>query len=246
MKVSIITVAYNSQSTIEETIQSVLSQDYSAIEYIVIDGGSSDGTVDLIKKYQANIDYFVSEPDQGIYDAMNKGVDAATGELIGILNSDDVYANNKVISDLVNQVKGHDAVYGDLVYVKANDLNKIKRVWKSGNYKTGSFFKGWMPSHPTFFVKKACYTNFGSYDTRLKSAADYELMLRFILKNNISISYLPKVVVKMRLGGVSNVSFKNRYLANREDKLAWKLNGLRPGFATFLLKPLRKITQFRI
>ena len=246
MKVSIITVAYNSQSTIEETIQSVLSQDYSAIEYIVIDGGSSDGTVDLIKKYQANIDYFVSEPDQGIYDAMNKGVDAATGELIGILNSDDVYANNKVISDLVNQVKGHDAVYGDLVYVKANDLNKIKRVWKSGNYKTGSFVKGWMPPHPTFFVKKACYTNLGSYDTRLKSAADYELMLRFILKNNISISYLPKVVVKMRLGGVSNVSFKNRYLANREDKLAWKLNGLRPRFVTFLLKPLRKITQFRI
>jgi glycosyltransferase involved in cell wall biosynthesis len=150
MKVSIITVAYNSESTIEETIQSVLSQDYFAIEYIVIDGGSNDGTLDLIKKYQAKIDYFISEPDQGIYDAMNKGVRASSGELIGILNSDDVYNNKTIISELVDKVKDYDAVYGDLVYVKPNNLNKIKRVWKSGNYKSSSFIRGWMPPHPHF------------------------------------------------------------------------------------------------
>ncbi|MDG2370730.1 MAG: glycosyltransferase family 2 protein [Flavobacteriales bacterium] len=246
MKISIITVSFNSAQTIEDTIQSVLSQDYNDIEYIIIDGDSSDKTIEIVNRYKADIQYFLSEPDNGIYDAMNKGVKASKGDVIGILNSDDVYENSSVISNIVKSLKNSDAVYADLVYVQQNNLNHIKRHWKSGKYKIGSFLNGWMPPHPTFFVKKMCYQKYGLYNTSLKSAADYELMLRFIHKNKIKVEYFNGVVVKMRLGGVSNLSFTNRLKANREDRLAWKINNLNPSLFTFLLKPLRKITQFRI
>ena len=246
MKVSIITVSYNSAKTIEETIHSVLNQDYKNIEYIVIDGASSDNTVEIINRYKADIAHVVSEPDKGIYDAMNKGIKIATGNLIGILNSDDVYENSSVISNIISALEGNDAVYADLVYVQQNNLNRIKRVWKSGKYKVNSFLYGWMPPHPTFFVKKECYTKYGLYNTNLNSAADYELMLRFIHKNKITVGYYENVIVKMRLGGVSNATIKNRFKANREDKLAWKINNLKPKSFTFLLKPLRKLKQIRI
>ena len=246
MKVSIITVSYNSAKTIEETIHSVLNQGYKNIEYIVIDGASSDNTVEIINRYKADIAHVVSEPDKGIYDAMNKGIKIATGNLIGILNSDDVYENSSVISNIINTLEGNDAVYADLVYVQQNNLNRIKRVWKSGKYKVNSFLYGWMPPHPTFFVKKECYTKYGLYNTNLNSAADYELMLRFIHKNKITVGYYDNVIVKMRLGGVSNATIKNRFKANREDKLAWKINNLKPKSFTFLLKPLRKLKQIRI
>ena len=246
MKVSIITVSYNSAKTIEETIHSVLNQDYKNIEYIVIDGASADKTVEIINRYKADIAHVVSEPDKGIYDAMNKGIKIATGNLIGILNSDDVYQNSSVISDIINALEGNDAVYADLVYVQQNNLNRIKRVWKSGKYKVDSFLYGWMPPHPTFFVKKECYTKYGLYNTNLNSAADYELMLRFIHKNKITVGYYENVIVKMRLGGVSNITIKNRFKANREDKLAWKINNLKPKSFTFILKPLRKLKQIRI
>ena len=246
MKVSIITVSYNSEKTIEDTIQSVISQDYQDIEYIIIDGASSDATKSIIDNYKTDISCFISEPDAGIYDAMNKGVNASNGDLIGILNSDDVYSNSFVVSDMVNALGNSDAVYADLVYVDFNNLDKVKRVWKSGRFKKGAFYFGWMPPHPTFFVKKECYLNFGLYSLSLRSAADYELMLRFIHKNNIRVSYLPEIIVKMRVGGVSNISLKNRILANREDKKAWKINNIRPKAFTFFLKPLRKLSQFRI
>ena len=246
MKVSIITVSYNSEKTIEDTIQSVISQDYQDIEYIIIDGASSDATKSIIDNYKTDISCFISEPDAGIYDAMNKGINASNGDLIGILNSDDVYSNSFVVSDMVNALGNSDAVYADLVYVDFNNLDKVKRVWKSGRFKKGAFYFGWMPPHPTFFVKKECYLNFGLYSLSLRSAADYELMLRFIHKNNIRVSYLPEIIVKMRVGGVSNISLKNRILANREDKKAWKINNIRPKAFTFFLKPLRKLSQFRI
>ena len=246
MKVSIITVSYNSEKTIEDTIQSVISQDYQDIEYIIIDGASSDATKSIIDNYKTDISCFISEPDAGIYDAMNKGINASNGDLIGILNSDDVYSNSSVVSDMVNALGKSDAVYADLVYVDFNNLDKVKRVWKSGRFKKGAFYFGWMPPHPTFFVKKECYLNFGLYSLVLRSAADYELMLRFIHKNNIKVSYLPKIIVKMRVGGVSNISLKNRILANREDKKAWKINNVKPKAFTFFLKPLRKLSQFRI
>lgn len=245
MKVSIITVAYNSDQTIEDTIKSVLSQDFSEIEYIIIDGGSTDRTIDIINRYKDKIATIVSEPDQGIYDGMNKGVALATGDIVGILNSDDFYSNNGVISSVVSQFKdGVDAVYADLVYVDQLQTEKIIRKWISGEYVHGAFKKGWMPPHPTLFVKNEIYKNYGSYSLELKSAADYEFMLRVIHKHKINLNYLPEIIVKMRAGGVSNASFKNRINANKEDRLAWKMNGLKPGKLTFIRKPLSKIKQF--
>jgi glycosyltransferase involved in cell wall biosynthesis len=245
MKVSIITVSYNSEKTIEDTIKSVLAQDYPNIEYLIIDGASKDGTLQIVQKYQDKIANVVSEKDKGIYDAMNKGIALATGEIIGILNSDDFYADSTVISSIVAQFTPTiDAVYADLVYVDANDTNRITRLWKSGNYNQGDFKKGWMPPHPTFFVKSECYQKYGNYSLQLKSAADYELMLRLIHKEQIKINYLPKVIVKMRTGGASNASLKNRIRANKEDRMAWRMNGLKPGFFTFVRKPISKIIQF--
>ena len=246
MKVSVITICFNSQDTIEDTIKSVISQDYKDIEYIIVDGNSKDNTKIIIQKYKSKLAYYISEPDLGIYDAMNKGIAASCGDVIAILNSDDVYAFKSVVSEMVNALGNNDAVYADLVYVGSNNLNSVKRAWKAGSYKKGLFYFGWMPPHPTFFVKKKCYDELGTYSLDLNTSSDYELMLRFIHKFNISISYLQKTIVKMRLGGASNASIKNRLLANREDKKAWKINGLKPKAYTFLLKPLRKLNQFRI
>jgi len=244
MKVSIITIAYNSSETIEDTIKSVVAQDYSNVEYVIIDGGSTDETLSIIDKYKDSISTIVSEPDKGIYDAMNKGVQNATGDIIGILNSDDIYANDSVISDIVKAIGSRDSVYADLVYVDRENTEKINRYWQSGEYKDGLFKKGWMPPHPTFFLKKSCYDKFGTYNLKLKSAADYELMLRMLHKHKISVAYLPKIITKMRVGGQSNVTLKNRLKANKEDRMAWTINDLRPGPLTLTMKPVRKIGQF--
>lgn len=244
MKISIITIAYNSEETIEDTIVSVINQSYKNIEYIIIDGGSTDGTLSIIEKYKDKITIVVSEPDKGIYDAMNKGVENATGELVGILNSDDFYANNDVISNIAKNIGENDSIYADLVYVDRENPEKIIRYWKSGNYKPNAFIKGWMPPHPTFFLKKSIYNKFGNYNLTLKSAADYELMLRMIHKEKISITYFPEVITKMRVGGQSNASLNNRLKANKEDRMAWQINNLTPEFYSLYLKPLRKITQF--
>lgn len=225
---------------------SVISQTYSNIEFIVIDGKSTDGTLAIINKYKNQITTFISENDNGFYDAINKGIELANGEYIAILNSDDFYVNTTIIEDVVNIfIKNNvDAVYGDLQYVDKLNTNIITRNWVSQNYTDGMFCKGWMPPHPAFFVKKCCYDRFGKFNLQLKSAADYELMLRFIHVNKIEVAYLPKVLVKMRVGGMSNSSIWNRIKANREDKLAWKINGVKPHFLTFILKPLSKIKQF--
>lgn len=244
MKVSIITIAYNSAETIEDTIKSVVSQRYPDIEYIIIDGGSTDQTLSIVERYKSDIAKVISEPDKGIYDAMNKGVANATGELIGILNSDDIYADEQVISDIVEQIGDKDAIYADLVYVKRDALDEVTRYWKSGEYKDGDFLKGWMPPHPTFFLRKDCYDKFGTYNLKLKSAADYECMLRMIHKYQVSLAYLPRVITKMRVGGQSNVTVNNRVKANKEDRMAWEINGLKPRFYTLYLKPLRKVGQF--
>lgn len=243
MKVSIITIAYNSEETIEDTIKSVVEQSYTNIEYIIIDGGSKDGTLGIVDRYKDGISKIVSEPDKGIYDAMNKGVNSATGDLVGILNSDDLYAHPDVVSKVVTSIGDKDGLYADLVYVDRENTDQVTRYWKSGEYQSGAFKKGWMPPHPTFFVRKSCYEQFGTYSLELRSAADYELMLRFIHKNQISLAYLPETIIKMRVGGQSNVTLKNRLAANKEDRMAWKMNGLNPGLAT-VRKPLSKLTQF--
>ncbi len=245
-KLSIITVAYNSQSTIRQTIESVLSQDYDNIEYIIIDGGSTDWTLDIVKNYKDKIGYFVSETDDGIYDAMNKGINAATGDIIGILNSDDFYPNNFVISNVVKTFlnRGCDAVYGDLVYVKQNDASKIVRYWQSGMYTIKKIKNGWMLPHPTFFVKKEMYERYGYYNTDLRSAADYEMILKLLYKRNINVFYIPMILVKMRMGGASNSSIMNRLRANKEDGLAWTKNQLNKPMFVRIKKPLQKIRQF--
>jgi glycosyltransferase involved in cell wall biosynthesis len=246
LKISIITVAYNAQKSIEDTIQSVIGQTYKNIEYIIIDGNSTDNTLNICNSYKDNIHTIVSEKDKGIYDAMNKGVALATGDIIGVLNADDFYIDSNVIRKVAERFNSEqcDGVYADLVYVDGDDTSKITRTWTSGEYKNNSFLKGWMPPHPTFFVKQECYKAYGNYSLNLKSAADYELMLRMIHKHKIKLSYLNEITVKMRVGGVSNSSLKNRVNANKEDREAWRMNDLKPGLFTLIRKPLSKVFQF--
>lgn len=246
MKVSIITVVYNGAEHIRDCIESVLSQTYPDIEYIIIDGKSSDGTVAIVQSYGTKIAQFVSEPDKGLYDAMNKGIRMATGEVIGLLNADDFYRHDQVISNMVSLIEktGCDAVYGDMLYVDRNDTQKLKRYWRSGWYSDNAFKWGWMPGHLSFFAKRTLYETCGLFRLDMKSAADYELLLRFIHKHKAKLSYMNEVTIVMRAGGISNSSLSNRLRANREDKLAWELNGIQPYFFTLWLKPLRKIRQY--
>lgn len=248
MKVSIITVVFNSKDTIEHTIESVLTQNYKNIEYIIIDGGSTDGTVDIIKKYEKRLAYWVSESDDGLYDAMNKGIRAATGDIVGILNSDDMYADSSVIEESVNIISKEkvDTCYGDLVYVDKDNTQKVIRQWKSGNFLKDRFKRGWMPPHPTFLVRIEIYQKYGLFNTNFSIAADYELMLRFLYKLGCSTAYIPKVLVKMRTGGNSSPSLANTIKANIECYRAWKVNGLNPNPFIFIIKPLSKFSQYKL
>lgn len=245
MKVSLITVCYNSVKTIGHTIETVLSQDYGNIEYVIKDGGSSDGTLELLSKFGDKIKV-VSKPDKGIYDAMNQGLELVTGDVIGIINSDDFFPDNKVISRVVAEFEKSNAgaVYGDLEYVEAEDTSKITRKWQAKAYDKSKFLKGWMPPHPTFFLRKEFYEKFGLFKPEFKSAGDYELMLRMLYKEGVEASYVPHVQMKMRAGGVSNVSLKNRIRANKEDRRAWKINGIKPKWYTLWQKPLSKVFQW--
>jgi glycosyltransferase involved in cell wall biosynthesis len=200
MKVSIITVSYNSQDTIEDTINSVLAQSYKDIEYIIVNGKSTDNTLDIVNKYRDKISNIISEPDKGIYDAMNKGIRLATGDIVGILNSDDLYVDSKVISKIVKNIEKNkaDCCWGNLVYVDKSDTNKIIRNWKSCEYKESLFKVGWAPPHPTFFVKKWIYEKYGLFDLNFPISADYEIMLRFLEKYKIKSCYIPEILVKMR------------------------------------------------
>ena len=226
-------------------MSSIASQSYSNIEHIIVDGLSSDNTIEIVRQFP-HVSRCISEKDEGIYFAMNKGIEMATGDVIGILNADDVYAHNDVLSNVMALFENPstDAVYGDLDFVDSNDISKVKRSWRSGAFKKNSFYEGWMPPHPTFFVRKNLYLNFGYFNTSLTSSADYELMLRLLEKNKITPTYLKDILVKMRYGGKSTASMKNRLVANYEDRMAWRLNGLKPHFFTLILKPLKKIKQF--
>lgn len=244
-KITIITAGYNSAATIRDTLQCIASQTYSNIEHIIIDGASKDKTLEIVGEFP-HVAKVISERDHGIYDAMNKGIQLATGDIIGILNSDDFYSNNEILQIVADTfIKNEvDTCYADLQYVNEKNTSRIVRNWISGDFKRSNFLKGWMPPHPTFFVKKEIYQKYGCFDLELNSAADYELMLRLLYKNKVSTKYIPKVLVKMRNGGQSNASIKNRLKANKEDKLAWKKNGLEPKFYTTFLKPIRKINQY--
>ena len=245
LKVSIITATYNSSKTVLDTLHSLQKQSYPHIEHIIIDGLSTDNTIELIQSTNFKGDIH-SGKDKGIYDAMNKGLGFAKGDIVGILNSDDFYAEETIIEEVVslfNQT-GCDTVYGDLVYVDGVDTSNIKRMWVSGSYERKNFLNGWMPPHPTFFVRKELYDKYGLFNISLWGAADYELMLRFLYKHGAKAAYLPKVLVNMRIGGQSNTSLINRLRANLEDRKAWKLNDIKPHWYTLFLKPLRKLNQF--
>jgi glycosyltransferase involved in cell wall biosynthesis len=217
MKISIITVCFNSEKTIKDTLVSVSNQKGVEVEHVIVDGASKDNTLEIIKNYRT-VSKLISEPDKGIYDAMNKGIALATGEIIGTLNADDFYYDDNVLKEVekVFLEPSVEACYGDLVYIKQDDINQIVRFWKSRDYKEGLFKSGWMPAHPTFFVRKNVYDRLGGFKLDYRIAADFELLFRFIEQNNIKTKYIPNVMVKMRLGGTTNKSFKNIWIQNRE------------------------------
>ncbi|MBS1504089.1 MAG: glycosyltransferase, partial [Bacteroidetes bacterium] len=230
--------------TIERCITSVLRQKFNNIQYIVIDGGSTDDTLKVIDRYRGNIDYYVSEPDNGIYDAMNKGIKAAAGDIIGTINADDYFADDEVLSNVAHAFSTltNDVLYGDLDFVDNDE--KVVRKWRSGAYKKGLFNYGWMPPHPTFYCRRELFEKYGNYSLEYGSAADYELMLRFIHAHKARVFYLDKVMIKMITGGVSNKSLKNRLKAMYYDLKAMRTNHILFPYLTILLKPGRKVTQF--
>ena len=244
LKISLITVVYNAHSSIKRCIESVIAQNYTNVEYIIIDGGSTDGTLQIIEQYKPYIDIFLSETDNGIYDAMNKGIQLATGDIVGTLNSDDFFADNDVLTYIAKGFEQNktDIVYGNLDYIDLKE--KIIRKWKSGEYKEGLFNWGWMPPHPAFYCKRKLFEQLGAYNLQYGTAADYELMSRFIHLNKISTYYLNKTIVKMSLGGASNKAFVNRYKAWIFDYKAMRKNEVLFPLFAIVLKPLRKVVQY--
>lgn len=248
--VSIVTVVFNGAVTLEDTIRSVLQQTYDNIEYIIIDGGSSDGTLDIIRKYEAQVDYWVSEPDAGIYDAMNKGIAHATGDYVGTLNADDFFADSHVVQKIVERLLADklDAVFSELDVVDPGNLAHVLRKYRVAKFDTFMLRMGVMPAHPTFYCRRSCYEKLGTapYRTDYHIAADFELLLRLLLTQNISWGYLPETTVKMRAGGVSSAGYRSKLLLNREVIRACEENGLYTNMLLLLLKlPLRLMEHIR-
>lgn len=228
MKISIITVCYNSSATVRETFESVKAQIYNNIEYIVVDGASNDGTQQIIEEYDNIISRWVSESDDGLYHAMNKGIQLSTGDVIAILNSDDIFRDKNTISIVAETFAANpmaDSIYADIYYVSQNNTDKIVRNWQSGKQKP--FRNGWHPAHPTFYVKRSYYARYGLFNLDLKLAADFEIMLRFLERENLSTIYLSEPLVKMRLGGATNQSLRNIYLQNLECLRAFEINDIK-------------------
>ena len=241
--VSIITPVYNRVRYIGDTLSSVATQSWPCIEHIVIDGGSTDGTLDVVRAC-ASVDKFISESDDGIYDALNKGLGWVSGDIVGILHSDDIFFENSVIERVVNVLYDNDidGVYGDLVYMDKN-MARVVRRWKAGEYRRSRLAWGWMPPHPTLFLRRLVIERWGGYDTRYRIAGDYDAMLRYLARGGVRLAYLPEVLVKMRVGGESNRSLSRILRKSREDYCALRENGV-GGLGTLLAKNLRKVGQF--
>lgn len=245
MKISIITVVLNNKSYIEDCINSVLGQSYKNIDYIIVDGGSTDGTVDVIRKYERHLTRWLSEKDRGIYEAMNKGIKLATGEVVGILNSDDYYENGDVIATVAEEFHKQevDSVFADLVYVKRDNTSLVVRYYDSSFFSPEKFAYGWMPAHPTFFVKRIYYELYGPFKTDYRIAADYELLTRFLGKYRISYHHIPKVIVRMRTGGLSTRNLMRNWIINREIIRACTENGIKTGYLKVFSKYFAKVSQ---
>tara|TARA_B100000963_G_scaffold251115_1_gene220011 strand:- start:13137 stop:13874 length:738 start_codon:yes stop_codon:yes gene_type:complete len=244
LKVSIITTCYNSESTILGTIKSVENQTYKNIEHIIIDGNSSDKTIDIINNNLNSKMKVISEPDDGCYDAFNKGINKSTGEIIGFLHSDDVFYSDTVIEEMCKKIGDAPGIYGDLIYVAEKDINKKIRYWKSKKFNKSNFYFGWMPAHPTLYLRKEIYDKYGDYKTNIGTGADYEFTVRVLFKNNIKCEYLPKIITKMRVGGLSSNNFKDRLIAHFYDWRAWTDNKISVFPFWVILKPLSKIKQY--
>ena len=246
MKISVITVCYNAAATIEDAVRSVASQDHPDVEHIVIDGGSRDGTQAILERNKARISRLVSEPDQGIYDAMNKGIALATGDVVGFLNADDWYAHPGVLSKVAAQFAQAevDACYADLVYVDQDDPARVVRYWTSRPYRDGLCERGWMPAHPTFYVRREIYRRHGGFDTRYRLQADYEICMRLLAVKHIKAVYVPEIWVRMRMGGATNRSIRNVWRGNLEAYRAARESGLRVSPLFILQKLLSRVPQF--
>lgn len=244
MKISIITVCYNSAATLEETIQSVIAQQNADVEYIVIDGASKDQTPAIIEKYRSHIAHYISEPDKGIYDAMNKGLKLATGEVIGILNSDDLYKNNTVLSNVIQAFDSNTECICTDVEIFSGTSQNVIRYYSCTRWKPWMFRLGHQPPHPGFFVRKSCYEKYGFFDTSYRTASDFDILFRLIYKYKCATRFLPWVSVSMRIGGESQRSFKNIANANREVNMAIKKNGYFSALPLVWSKYFLKIFQF--
>ena len=241
MKISIITVCLNSASTIKDCIESVHTQSHNDIEHIMIDGVSTDGTIDIVKKNKKKISMFVSNSDKGIYYAMNKGINLASGDIVGILNSDDFYSNHEVLSTVAKTFQENillEACYADLVYVEKNNISKAVRFWKSSQFKLGAFSKGWCPAHNTFFVRRSVYKRYGTFNIKYKIAADVELMMNFLEKKKINSKYISETWIKMRMGGTTNKNLKNIWKQNLEVLEALRAHGISYNLLTFIFQKL--------
>lgn len=248
-KVSIITVVWNNEKFIADAINSVLNQEYPNIEYIVVDGASKDGTIDIIKSYGDKINQFISEPDNGLYDAMNKGLKLATGDIVGFINSDDFYADKFVIGRVVQQFRDNecDSVYADVEYVDPVLTNKIVRYYDSSYFSPDKFQYGFMPAHPTFFAKREVYTQFGGFRTDLKIAADFDILMRFLAVNHVTSSYISDVLIKMRMGGISTNGYRALYQILKEQLVVCRENDVNTNIFKLLLKyPLKIKGLFNI
>lgn len=245
MKLSIITATWNSSETIADTLASLAQQTYTEFEYIVIDGGSTDDTVAKIKASGLRVDHLVSEPDRGIYDALNKGIALATGDYVGFLHSDDLLATEQSLANLAKALTDtqSDAIYADLQYVQKGDTNKVIRHWRSGAFDRKKMKYGWMPPHPTFYMRRSLYEQLGGFDLSYRIAADYDSLLRYLWASEVQATYLPEVLIKMRVGGASNRSLANIVKKSAEDISAMNKNGV-PAISAFPGKNLSKIPQF--
>lgn len=241
MRISIVTVTRNSRSVIEDCLNSVAKQSYPDVEHIVIDGASDDGTLDLIQSKKARLSIIVSEPDSGIYDAMNKGIGYATGEVVGFLNSDDVFESDQVIervASLFAQDESLDACYANLVYVQRSNIDKVVRFWKSKAFVPGNFSRGWCPPHPTFYVRRRLFDNFGRFDLGFQIAADVELMMRFLEVDRVECLFVDELWVRMRIGGTTNNTLTNILRQNREVLKALRGHGIRANSIIFYWRKL--------
>jgi glycosyltransferase involved in cell wall biosynthesis len=245
LHISVITAVLNRASTLGGALRSVQAQKWPDIEHIVIDGGSTDGSLDILQSHRSRIAKLVSEPDQGIYDALNKGISAATGDIVGFMHADDEFATPDALPHIARAFEDPavEAVYGDLVYVRKSDATHVVRYWRAGHYERAHLTQGWMPPHPTFYVRRDVYTRFGMFNTRFRIAADYENMLRILWRGGVRAAYVPEVLVRMRVGGISNMSLFNMLHKSREDYAALRENGI-GGLQALLLKNVTKLPQF--